>query len=37
MSESEQLISDEVEVLTALAESILDELTKIAETLHEME
>lgn len=35
--DAKQAISDEVEILTALAESILDELTKIAETLHEME
>ena len=35
--DSKQAISDEIEILTALAESILDELTKIAETLHEMQ
>ena len=35
--DSKQAISDEVEILTALAESILDELTKIAETLHAMQ
>ena len=35
--DSKQAISDEVEILTALAESILDELTKIAETLHVMQ
>lgn len=35
--ESKQLIADELEILASLAESILDELTKIAETLHEME
>ena len=35
--DSKQAISDEIEILTDLAESILDELTKIAETLHEME
>ena len=35
--DSKQAVSDVVEILTALAESILDELTKIAETLHEME
>ena len=35
--DAKHAISDEVEILTALAESILDELTKIAETLHEMQ
>lgn len=35
--DAKQAISDEIEILTDLAESILDELTKIAETLHEME
>ena len=35
--DSKQALSEEVEILTALAESILDELTKIAETLHEMQ
>lgn len=32
-----QIIADEVEILTAAAEGILDELTKISETLHEIE
>ena len=32
-----EMIADEVEILTGLAQDILDELTKIAETLHEME
>ena len=35
--DAKQTISDEVEILTALAESILDALTKIAETLNEIE
>lgn len=31
-----QIIADEVEILTAAAEGILDELTKISETLNQI-
>lgn len=35
--DAKELIAEQVEILTGLAESMLDELTTISEVLHEME
>lgn len=37
LAERAQQIRDEVEIITNYAQSVLDELTKIGETLDEME